>query len=90
MAKDMKIGALVELSSAGMDTRYCRHVRDKVGIILEKKVNKSYWDKSTKYKIHWTPAHTRDDYIGYDCRMANQHGFPRRVLRYAKAEKKNG
>ncbi len=90
MAKDMKVGALVELSSAGEGTRYCRHVRGKVGIILEKKVNRSYWDKSTRYKIHWTPVRTEKDYIGYDCRQADRDGFPRRVLRYAKPEKKNG
>jgi hypothetical protein len=38
----MKIGDLVELSSAGQNTLYCRNLRSKRGLIVEIRPKKDY------------------------------------------------
>tara|TARA_R100000808_G_C2084293_1_gene107026 strand:- start:168 stop:428 length:261 start_codon:yes stop_codon:yes gene_type:complete len=86
MAKKLKPGTLVELSAIGKKTHYCRHVRQKIGIIT--KAQRGYaWDPRIRYKIHWTPP-LGDVHMTWDCRQVERDGYPRNVLKLAKSKNK--
>lgn len=38
----MKVGDLVELSAAGINTIYCRHLKEKTGIVVEIRSKEKY------------------------------------------------
>lgn len=46
----MKIGDMVELSSAGHNTAYCRHLRGKKGIVVDVRSKKNYM---YPYVVSW-------------------------------------
>ena len=46
----MKVGDMVELSASGRGTQYCRHLRNKTGIVVEVRSKKNYM---YPYVVSW-------------------------------------